>query len=93
MKAAEEGDSLAYGFIYGAAARLSIMGQAVARRLNMQTPTYVFAGGLLETANILSQRLCELLCLPVFPERLHPPVTGALLALLHWIKRHRKAQC
>jgi N-acetylglucosamine kinase-like BadF-type ATPase len=84
LHAAENGDASACDIVSNAAAWLAQLGQAAARKLEMDAPAYVFAGGLLESPNILSEKLCELLTLANFPERRYSPVIGAaLLALLH----------
>lgn len=84
LETAENGDAAARATIADGAARLALLGQATARKLKMDAPDYVFAGGLLESPNMLSRLLCERLRLTEFPQRRHPPVIGAaLLALLH----------
>lgn len=84
LKVAKGGDPIAYQLIWGSAEALVAMGRATAEKLRIAEPHYVFAGGLLETPNLLSYFLCEKLRIPNIPHRLHPPVIGAaLLALMH----------
>lgn len=84
LHAAETGSALARNTIHQAAARLAALGTAAASRLNIDPPAFAFAGGLLESPNLLSRQVCELLRLSAFPERRYSSVVGAaLLALLH----------
>jgi N-acetylglucosamine kinase-like BadF-type ATPase len=53
--------------------------QAVIRRVNLDNPHIAFAGGLLDSPNPLSTRLCERLGLSDFPTNKYPPVVGAAL--------------
>ena len=51
----------------------------IVQRLQMVSPAIAFAGGLLETPNLLSNRLCALLDIPEIPITQYPPVVGAAL--------------
>jgi N-acetylglucosamine kinase-like BadF-type ATPase len=61
------------------AIELQRLSQAVIQRVNLDNPHIAFAGGLLESPNPLSARLCERLGLSDFPTNKYPPVVGAAL--------------
>lgn len=84
LQAAEANDSQAITMVDEAAVRLAALATTAAQRLHLETPSFAYAGGLLENENILSRQLCQRLNLTKFPQRLYPPVIGAaLLALMH----------
>ena len=83
LDAANDGDETANMLVTSAAEHLAELGRITARRLNIKSPAYAFAGGLLENPNLLSTKVCEVLQTDSFPQRQHSPVIGAaLLALL-----------
>jgi N-acetylglucosamine kinase-like BadF-type ATPase len=84
INAAAEEIPMAMTICVNAAQELYLLCQTVVRRLEMERPTFAFAGGLLDNDNYVSQRLCRLLELSSRPVPLHPPVIGA--ALLAQIK-------
>lgn len=75
-------DAVAHAIIAEAVAELALAGQTVARRLEIKTPAYAFAGGLLSEPNPLSLGLCAALGLPALPLPKYPPVIGAALLAL-----------
>ncbi|WP_119066409.1 N-acetylglucosamine kinase [Aggregatilinea lenta] len=80
---AKQGDEAAIAIVKRAASELMLATQTVIRRLDLTTPEFAFAGGLLSTPNPLSEALCQSLGLKAIPAAHHPPVIGAaLLALL-----------
>jgi N-acetylglucosamine kinase-like BadF-type ATPase len=83
LQHAEAGDHVARRLIEQAVSELALCVRAVLHRLHQETLPIAFAGGLLETPNILSNMLCEQLGLNQFPIARYPPVVGAaLLAML-----------
>lgn len=75
-------DSMAKAIIDRAAQELKTQADAALKRLHVTSLPVAFTGGLLEHANPLSLRLCELLELDALPPVKHPQVVGAgLLAL------------
>lgn len=79
LEAAEADDSVARKIIDRAAQYLADYGVAVQKQLDMHHENIAFAGGLLETQNMLSNRLRELLGLSEFPQAKYSPVIGAAL--------------
>ncbi|MDQ7035832.1 MAG: hypothetical protein Q9P01_13655 [Anaerolineae bacterium] len=53
--------------------------QATIRQLDMDKPQIAFAGGLLESQNLLSSQVLEKLNLPKHPQAKYPPMVGAAL--------------
>ncbi|MBZ0283179.1 MAG: hypothetical protein K8L97_20755 [Anaerolineae bacterium] len=62
-----------------AADELALLCHAVIRRLNLASPRIAFAGGLLETENAFSRRVCDRLNLSAHPISRYSPVIGAAL--------------
>lgn len=62
-----------------AAGELAQLCHAVINRLNLESSCIAFAGGLLETENPLSRRVCDRLSLPQYPIARYSPVVGAAL--------------
>ncbi len=87
IEAAAEGDVVAQRIVEGAAQELALLGKSVIRWLATETPPIAFAGSLLENANVLSLRLCDLLGLPEIPVPQYPPVIGAALLAKLTIER------
>jgi N-acetylglucosamine kinase-like BadF-type ATPase len=58
---------------------LALAARAVVRRLQIASPDYAFAGGLLTETNPLSLGLCAALGLSALPQAKYPPVIGAAL--------------
>jgi N-acetylglucosamine kinase-like BadF-type ATPase len=87
MAVAAGGDPIACQLIWSAAEGLAIMGRTAAKRLQMEKPDYAFAGGLLETPNLLTQFLCDKLPIPEMPVGLHPPVIGAALLAIQRLNK------
>ena len=79
IECASNGDTVAYQIIQTASQELALLCSTVIRRLGMQSPQIAFAGGLLQTPNLLNEQLCTLLNLPQIPEPQYPPVIGAAL--------------
>ena len=75
-------DPAAHAIIAECVAELALAGQTVAQRLQIKTPAYAFAGGLLSEANPLSLGLCAALGLLALPVPKYPPVLGAALLAL-----------
>lgn len=65
-----------------AARQLASMAQTASARLDMESPSFAFAGGLLTTPNPMSAALCRELGLSAIPEPRFPPVIGAALLAL-----------
>lgn len=76
---ATEDDPVAQTIIAACISELALMGQTVARRLQIASPAYAFAGGLLSEPNPVSTGLCTALGLPGLPVPQYPPVIGAAL--------------
>jgi N-acetylglucosamine kinase-like BadF-type ATPase len=79
---AAEDDPVAQAIIAECVSELALMGQTVARRLQIENPAYAFAGGLLSEPNAVSRGLCAALRLPALPVPKYPPVIGAALLAL-----------
>jgi len=62
-----------------AAGELAQLCHAVINRLHLESPRIAFAGGLLETENPLSRRVCDRLSLSQYPIARYSPVVGAAL--------------
>lgn len=77
--AAGVGDSIALSIIERAAQELKAQADTALKRLHVQKLPVALTGGLLESANMLSLRLCELLELPELPTMRHSQVVGAAL--------------
>jgi N-acetylglucosamine kinase-like BadF-type ATPase len=76
---AADDDPAAHKISMAGVAELAEAAQTVVRRLNISSPTYAFAGGLLSEANPLSMGLCAALGLAAIPVPKYPPVIGAAL--------------
>jgi N-acetylglucosamine kinase-like BadF-type ATPase len=77
------GDAVARQIVQQGADELALAARTVIRRLDMTTPDFAFAGGLLTHSNNLSNALCAALGLAALPTPRFPPAVGAaLLALL-----------
>ncbi len=61
--------------------------ETIKRRLVMNRPEVAFAGGLLTSDNLLSQRLCEQLGLTNIPQPRYTPVVGAALLALQQLEK------
>ncbi len=72
-------DAVARQLVTIGVSELALAAQTVARRLQIESPAYAFAGGLLTEANPLSLGLCAALGLSSIPEAKYPPVIGAAL--------------
>lgn len=79
LTAAEAGDAAARVLIDDAARDLSHLAQTVMKRLAIAREELVFTGGLLESDNALSQRVCDRLGLAQRPAAKYSPVMGAAL--------------
>ncbi len=79
---ADENDPVALAIIMESVAELTLMAHTVVRRLQLESPAYAFAGGLLREENAVSKGLCAALGLPSLPQPRHPPVIGAALLAL-----------
>lgn len=73
------GDSIALSIIERAAHELKAQADTALKRLHVQKLPVALTGGLLESPNLLSLRLCELLELPELPTMRHSQVVGAAL--------------
>jgi N-acetylglucosamine kinase-like BadF-type ATPase len=83
LEQAEHLDGAALDIVRSAARKLAGMAHVVVRRLIIESPTFVFGGGLLTTPNPLSLALCQELGISAIPKPCHSPVIGAaLLALI-----------
>jgi N-acetylglucosamine kinase-like BadF-type ATPase len=72
-------DLVAQQIVTAGVGELVLAAQTVVRRLQIESPDYAFAGGLLTEANPLSLGLCAALGLPSIPVAKYPPVIGAAL--------------
>ena len=90
LEEAEARDDYALGIIQNAATDLAHMVRTVIRVLNFTDPQIAFAGGLLETPNILSQSVSNQLGLEEFPTVQYPPVIGAALLAKSRFESDRK---
>lgn len=79
---AAAGDPASQAIVSQAAAELTLAARTVVRRLNMDTPHFAFAGGLLGAPNPLSRALCQAFGLEAIPVPRYPPVIGAALLAL-----------
>ncbi|MDQ7035775.1 MAG: BadF/BadG/BcrA/BcrD ATPase family protein [Anaerolineae bacterium] len=79
LEEAESGDKQAQDIITIAANDLVHLAQATIRQLDMDKPQIAFAGGLLESQNLLSSQVLEKLNLPKHPQAKYPPMVGAAL--------------
>lgn len=79
---AAEDDLVAQRIIAECVSELVLMGQTIARRLQIENPAYAFAGGLLSEPNPVSLGLCTALGLPALPVPKYSPVIGAALLAL-----------
>jgi N-acetylglucosamine kinase len=75
-------DTVANHIVSKAVAELYYAGKTVAHRLQIKTPAYAFAGGLLNEPNHLSLGLSTALGLSALPVPKYPPVIGAALLAL-----------
>lgn len=80
------GDPVAAAIIQRAADELAQAAETVIHRLNMESPEFAFAGGLLSEPNPLTEALCRALRLAAVPVPRHPPVIGAALLALQLIQ-------
>jgi N-acetylglucosamine kinase-like BadF-type ATPase len=76
---AQGGDTQAQMIITAAADHLVHLAQTTMRQLDMIEPKIAFAGGLLESQNLLSAQVIEKLGLPQHPQAKYPPMVGAAL--------------
>ncbi len=72
-------DPAAAAIVEAAAQELALLGHTIIRELKLDSPPVALTGGLLESANPLSLRLCTLLELPSLPVPRYPPAVGAAL--------------
>jgi N-acetylglucosamine kinase-like BadF-type ATPase len=79
LAAAAEGLPQAVRLAHDAALELALLGRTAMRQIDMEAAMVAFAGGLLESDNVVSQRLCQLLELPARPVAHYSPVIGAAL--------------
>jgi glucosamine kinase len=79
-------DPVAAAIVQRAADELAQATEAVIRRLNMESPEFAFAGGLLSEPNPLTEALCRALRLSAIPVPRYPPVIGAALLALRTIQ-------
>lgn len=87
LEEAENGDNQAQQIIVSAAQHLAHLAQTTIRELNMIEPKIAFAGGLLESPNILSAQVMQKLAVAEHPQAQYPPMIGAaLLAQLTYEK-------
>jgi len=70
---------VAIDIVEAAAQELGLMGEVVIRDLAMAQPRIAFAGGLLESENAVTRRLCARFGLAQMPIAIYPPVVGAAL--------------
>lgn len=82
IEMAEQGDPVATAIVSSAADELALAVRTLHFHLRMEQLPIAFAGGLLRSENPLSLRLCELLNLSEIPQRLYPPVIGAVILAL-----------
>ncbi|MCB9453721.1 MAG: hypothetical protein H6672_20010 [Anaerolineaceae bacterium] len=73
------GDEVARSILDTAADELALLSRTLCDRLHLTAPKIAFAGGLLQTPNPLSERLCTRLGLTDHPRPLYSPVLGAAL--------------
>ncbi|MCZ7540948.1 MAG: hypothetical protein M5U29_13790 [Anaerolineae bacterium] len=79
-------DPEAAAIVQRAADELAQVAGTVIRRLNMESPEFAFAGGLLSEPNPLTEALCRALRLPAVPVARYPPVIGAALLALQLVQ-------
>lgn len=79
LDAAGKGDSVAQTIVTRAADALAAQADAVRRQLHDESLPIAFTGGLLSTANRLSDALCARLHLTELPIPRYPPVVGAAI--------------
>lgn len=79
LDAAQAGDEQAQMIITTAADHLVRVAQTTMRQLNMSETKIAFAGGLLESQNLLSAQVIAKLRLPEHPQAKYPPMVGAAL--------------
>jgi N-acetylglucosamine kinase-like BadF-type ATPase len=77
---------VAAAIIQRATDALAQAAEAVIHRLNMESPEFAFAGGLLSEPNPLTDALCRALRLPAVPVPRFPPVIGAALLALQLVQ-------
>jgi N-acetylglucosamine kinase-like BadF-type ATPase len=79
LEAATSGDEQAQAIIMEAADQLVHLARTTMRRLDMIDAKIAFAGGLLESQNLLSAQVIEKLGLAENPQAKYPPMVGAAL--------------
>ncbi len=85
LNLAEDGNWRAINILQGAAIQLVRQTKMLIRHLDCPGAEIAFAGGLLESDNLLSQDVARRLGLAGRPVAKHPPVIGAaLLAKMEW---------
>lgn len=75
-------DAVAREIVARGVEELASLAQTVIRRLQIESPSYAFAGRLLSEANPLSVGVCAALGLDSLPVPKHPPVIGAAILAL-----------
>lgn len=79
LHAAGMNDKVAKRIIERAARELVALVNTINKRLKLKQPRIAFAGGMLQTFNPLTEKLCARLDLSMLPEALYSPVVGAAL--------------
>jgi glucosamine kinase len=79
LEEAKSGDIQAQLIITAAANHLVHLAHTTMQQLDMVEPKVAFAGGLLESQNLLSTQVIEQLGLPEHPQAKYPPMVGAAL--------------
>lgn len=79
LHAADMNDKAAKRIIEGAVRELLVLVNTINKRLKLKQPRIAFAGGMLQTLNPLTEKLCAKLNLSMLPEALYSPVIGAAL--------------